>query len=1155
MCLAAVASLLAGACGAGSESAPTPDRVVSTEGAAEPREPPEQESADLQRRDAGPEEPPAVEATDVSPSDVAESGSDAPEVTAAVEPLDEIVADGDATDDIAEVPEPDVADPEPPESGRDLAEVDPVVTDAEVAEAAEGPAAGVAEPDEERDPAADALTGGDGVEDAITDSDPEDEPLDQPGSSAPAEDPVFDTGAARSGETLVAASFDSTCAVRPDGDLWCWGRTGLPGPSDFPGFEDAVAVTIGDSSAGEFHACALHGDGGVSCWGMGLWGQLGQGNTRSSEVPLEVPGIFDAVGIAAGVAHTCAVHARGAVSCWGDGSQGQIGDGTTNSTTWTRRVESLSDVVAISAGSHTNCAIHADGTVSCWGWRAGVPQTTPRKVSGLDRVVSIAVGWLHSCAVRDDGRVFCWLHDHVEVPQEVPGLSGAVAVSVGDRSACAVHGDGGVSCWGENNTAGQLGDGTTIARATPERLAGISAAVAVTVSVQSEDGQAHACATQADGSVFCWGSNGFGQLGDGTTETRLVPTLARKPAPVVLDPPPEDAGESSAATEGAAEPVSVTEEPAVEVEPEPSEGARATGFPLLVEGPRSGDTLIAAARGRTCSVRPDGGVNCWGEDGLRERMSVAGLENVRMVSIADHQALGLHACALHRDGTVSCWGPGHEGSLGQGDTVSRYLPVTVPGITDAVAVGAGAYFTCAVHSDGGVSCWGSNAYGELGRGTGTSSHVPVRVPGLVDVVAIAAGPHTSCAIHGDGGVSCWGFGVGNTPSEVGALGSAVSISVGPVGACAATSDGHAYCWPLVSPVGSGLTRLGDIEDVVDVTVGDGSACTLHGDGGVSCWGENDVGQLGNGTTTPQSRPARLPGISDAVAVSLSFGSSTVGAHACALYENGSASCWGGNNLGQVGDGTYENALTPRPVMRFDRVPASQMPRDQTALLRTWIELEVQQREAEFPWLRVAWDHIRDRAVAAPAGTFGATVSISCFAAAGSFGCRAERMTVSDMEFGGIVHELAHVYDLTSGLAPRRAWGAVQLYFAATYPGCYPPGIEGEILADTIKHLLVPSGWLTYYESDVCPNLPPEPSREAEEVVLAGLAGDVPGWYSQNIPNGIELWEAWRQAPSLVALANLSSEFGGLCSTDWVTNPLDPARFPAEGTNPFRDGGC
>ena len=160
---------------------------------------------------------------------------------------------------------------------------------------------------------------------------------------------------------------------------------------------------------------------------------------------------------------------------------------------------------------------------------------------------------------------------------------------------------------------------------------------------------------------------------------------------------------------------------------------------------------------------------------------------------------------------------------------------------------------------------------------------------------------------------------------------------------------------------------------------------------------------------------------------------------------------------------------------------------------------------------------------------------------------------------GVIHELAHVYDLHTGLAPSSAWGAVQLYFATTYRGCFAgTDFHGvEILADTVLHVMVPHAWLTYYESPGCPTLPEgsKPTLEAEQVVLSGLAGEVPNWYRENITNGAELWAAWLRGPSLPALANLAGEFGGLCSTDWITHPLDPARFPPAPSNPFKDGGC
>ena len=103
--------------------------------------------------------------------------------------------------------------------------------------------------------------------------------------------------------------------------------------------------------------------------------------------------------------------------------------------------------------------------------------------------------------------------------------------------------------------------------------------------------------------------------------------------------------------------------------------------------------------------------------------------------------------------------------------------------------------------------------------------------------------------------------------------------------------------------------------------------------------------------------------------------------------------------------------------------------------------------------------------------------------------------------------------------------------------------------------MVPGAWLTYYNSPGCETLPvpSEPTAEAEQVVLQGMAGRVPDWYTDNITNGAELWAAWLRGPSLPALANLAGEFGGLCSTDWITYPLDPEQFPP--SNPFRDGGC
>jgi len=220
------------------------------------------------------------------------------------------------------------------------------------------------------------------------------------------------------------------------------------------------------------------------------------------------------VAISAGDDDACALTGAGAVKCWGWNGFGALGDGTTtNSSTPVDASGRSSGVVAIDAESYGHtCALMSGAPVKCWGWNR--------------------YGQL------GDGRTI-----DSSTPVDVQGLpSGVAAISVGGEHTCALTGGGPVSCWGNNSWAGQLGDGTTTNSATPVDVSGLGSGVsAISAATDATaDDVDHTCALTSDGAVLCWGYNGSGQLGDGTTTDsstpRFVQGFAGRPAASISSP-------------------------------------------------------------------------------------------------------------------------------------------------------------------------------------------------------------------------------------------------------------------------------------------------------------------------------------------------------------------------------------------------------------------------------------------------------------------------------------------------------------------------------------------------------------------------------------------------------------------------------------------
>lgn len=453
----------------------------------------------------------------------------------------------------------------------------------------------------------------------------------------------------------------------------------------------------------------------------------------------------------------------------------------------------------------------------------------------------VVAGAVQTCGItRAENALHCWgwnLRGSVGVttstvsvrrPVTVATLgTGVTAVAVGTYHACAVDGDdGSVWCWGDDR-AGQLGQGTTGSLSVdPVEVSGLPDPV-----VELAAGTAHTCARTATGEVWCWGDNVDGQLGGGIVE---------QPSPT----------------------------------------------PVHVAGLGGPAVGLAGGASHNCVRLEDGSVECWGagfEGQLGHGVLEASLEPVRVSDLGGRAAgLGLGratSCAWLEDGRLRCWGGNQGDVLRTGELqVPVTMPTTVESGGEVVGIALGDAFACAMHGDGATRCWGANAGGQLGHGRRSATFdAPAPVENL------PAGSHV--------------------------------VSAGMLHACATDTDGRAACWGH-----NGYAQLGDGSGgfrLAPARVGDGfrevaasgnHTCAVGTDGTAACWGENASSQLG-GRTLGRDLPGTVAGLT---AVS---GITAGPSYTCAVSENASAWCWGRNGQAQLGLGytSTEPVVEPAPV--------------------------------------------------------------------------------------------------------------------------------------------------------------------------------------------------------------------------------------------------
>jgi alpha-tubulin suppressor-like RCC1 family protein len=554
----------------------------------------------------------------------------------------------------------------------------------------------------------------------------------------------------------VAGNYYSTFGVRGNGTLWSWGdnlygclaaglesdaRVGSP-VSVVGGFSDWIQVS---TKSFRPHMLGLRANGTIWSWGCNRFGELGDGTTSDRSSPVSVVGGFsDWCEVSAGYSHSLGLRTNGTLWAWGSNNRGQIGDNTiTNRSSPVSVVGGFTDWCQASAGESHSLAVRSNGTLWAWGCNT-TGQLGDNTITSRSSPVSVVGGFSDWCQA-----------------------------SAGGFHSLAVRTNGTLWAWGYNRY-GKLGDNSVTDRSSPVSVVG-----GLSDWCEASAGYSHNFAIRCDGSVWAWGCNGFGRLGDLTCVNRSSP-------------------------------VSITQ--------------------------ANCWFRLHAAYNNSFAVTCDGGLFAWGYNrygnlGLgdisaRSPVSVVGgFSDWCQVSAGSY-----HSLAVRSNGTLWAWGCNTSGQLGDNSITGRSSPVSVVGgFSDWCQASAG-YHSLAVRSNGTLWAWGSNNQGRLGDGTTTDRSSPVSiVGGFSDWCQASAGGSHSLAVRTNGTLWAWG-------SNSGRLGdNAIANSSSPV------------------------SVVGGFSDWCQASAGSSHSLAVRTNGTAWAWGSNINGRLGDNTTTNRSSPVSVVG--------------------------------------------------------------------------------------------------------------------------------------------------------------------------------------------------------------------------------------------------------------------------------------------------------
>ncbi|WP_416867305.1 MAG: T9SS type A sorting domain-containing protein [Imperialibacter sp.] len=750
----------------------------------------------------------------------------------------------------------------------------------------------------------------------------------------------------------VSAGFSHALLIKKDGSLWAWGSNANGQVGTDSKDDESTPRRIGSDNnwfeieAGESHSLAIKTNGTMWAWGKNEFGRLGDGTTDDKLTPTQIGTDTNWKTISAGKEHSLAIKTDGTLWAWGRNEFGQLGDGTTEDRTVPVQVGTDTDWAEVSAGYYHSAALKSDRTLWVWGDNrynylgdeATVNCTTQSLASPSgDYVInffdSYGDGWNNAAitVIIDGDETDYTLEagssgsETISVPNGAATLSFAfvsgewdseVTFTIADPSGKTIISEG------PNPLAGPItlylcDEGKVDKKTTPVRLN-----QDIDWSVVSA-GNSNTLATKSDGTLWAWGANPYGQLGNGTTDDIIIPTKVGSST---------DWRDASA---GGLHSLAIKTDGSLWGCGYNVDGALGDGTvqdkPVFSQVTEAGPWMGASSGWTyTIAVQTNGTLWTWGSNnynvlGNGENwkanipMQIGPSEDWRSII-----ASNTHSVGLLEDGSLWAWGSNFRGKLGHGDSQNKSIPVQVGSATDWEVVSTTRDHNLAIKTDGTLWGWGSNAFGELTNAHNTSEPNPVQIGSDTDWKLALAAMSNSYAIKLDGTLWAWGHnGSGQlgdatnisqpAPKQVGTDTNWKLVGAGSAFVVALKDDGTLWAWGGNSygQVGNGSTQnqntpmqIGTDTDWDFVAATTYRSFAIKTDGTLWGWGENGNGYLGDGSNTNILSPVQIGTDDNWLNVSPQW------SQTLAMKSDGSLWAWGDNSFGQLGIGMYESRTAP-----------------------------------------------------------------------------------------------------------------------------------------------------------------------------------------------------------------------------------------------------